>query len=374
MKFTFDRDAMIKEVSIAQEIISTKNAGSILSNISISAYNNTLNIKATDIKVNFETQIPVQIEEEGSTTIYCDKFMGILSSLPEGEIEFNQSAGDGSDQAVSVIIKPVGKKIKFQIKSMSQEKFPDFDSADDVPYFEVPAKEIKEMIGQTAFAVSEDETRYFMNGVYFEKKDDKLNLVATDGRRLSFASKSLLAGVSDFPAAIVHPKILNIISKRSPDEGNIFIAVVDKMIFFKFGTYKFGSVLLEGQFPNYARVIPENQAHSFQVQKSDLTSALKRVALMVDKKAGRLYFNISDGILKITSQQSDLGSADEEIPCEYAGQSYVLALNYRYIEEPLREIDSDRIVFEFTEEMKAVTMRPEPAGDYFHIIMPMQKE
>lgn len=374
MKFTFDRDAMIKEVSIAQEIISTKNAGSILSNISISAYNNTLNIKATDIKVNFETQIPVQIEEEGSTTIYCDKFMGILSSLPEGEIEFNQSAGDGSDQAVSVMIKPVGKKIKFQIKSMSQEKFPDFDSADDVPYFEVPAKEIKEMIGQTAFAVSEDETRYFMNGVYFEKKDDKLNLVATDGRRLSFASKSLLAGVSDFPAAIVHPKILNIISKRSPDEGNIFIAVVDKMIFFKFGTYKFGSVLLEGQFPNYARVIPENQAHSFQVQKSDLTNALKRVALMVDKKAGRLYFNISDGILKITSQQSDMGSADEEIPCEYAGQSYTLALNYRYIEEPLRVIEAERIVFEFTEEMKAVTMRPEPAGDYFHIIMPMQKE
>ena len=84
MKFTFDRDAMIKEISIAQEIISTKNAGSILSNISISAYNNTLDIKATDIKVNFETQIPVQIEEEGSTTIYCDKFMGILSSLPEG--------------------------------------------------------------------------------------------------------------------------------------------------------------------------------------------------------------------------------------------------------------------------------------------------
>ena len=374
MKFTFDRDAMIKEVSIAQEIISTKNAGSILSNISISAYNNTLNIKATDIKVNFETQIPVQIEEEGSTTIYCDKFMGILSSLPEGEIEFIQSSGDGSDQAVAVIIKPVGKKIKFQIKSMSQEKFPDFDSAEDVPYFEVPSKEIKEMIGQTAFAVSEDETRYFMNGVYFEKKDDKLNLVATDGRRLSFASKSLLAGVSDFPTAIVHPKILNIISKRSPDEGNISIAVVDKMIFFRFGTYKFGSVLLEGQFPNYARVIPENQAHSFQVQKSDLTNALKRVALMVDKKAGRLYFNISDGILKITSQQSDMGSADEEIPCEYAGQSYVLALNYRYIEEPLRVIDADRIVFEFTEEMKAVTMRPEPAGDYFHIIMPMQKE
>ena len=95
---------------------------------------------------------------------------------------------------------------------------------------------------------------------------------------------------------------------------------------------------------------------------------------MVDKKAGRIYFNIGEGVLKITSQQSELGSADEEIPCQYAGDSYVIALNYRYIEEPLRCIDSERITFEFTEEMKAVTMRAEPATDYFHIIMPMQKE
>jgi len=298
--------------------------------------------------------------------------MGILTSLPEGEIEFNQTTGE--DQGITVIIKPVAKKIKFQIKSMSQEKFPEFDSADNVPYFEVPSKDIKEMINQTAFAVSEDETRYFMNGVYFEKKADNLNLVATDGRRLSFASKSLLSGVNDFPAAIVHPKVLNIILKHAPDEGNISIAIVDKMIFFKFANYKFGSVLLEGAFPNYQRVIPEKQLYSFQVTKSDLVDALRRVALMVDKKAGRIYFNIEAGSLKITSQQSDMGSADEEIPCEYAGESCIVALNYRYVEEPLHSIETERITFEFTEQKKAVTMRPEPAEDYFHIIMPMQQE
>ena len=189
MKFTFDRDAMIKEIAIAQEIISTKNAGSILSNVSLTAQNNSLLIKATDVKVNFETQVPVQVESEGSTTIYCDKFMGILNSLPEGEIEFNQPAENGEDQAITVVIKPVDKKIKFQIKSMSQEKFPELMTSNDAPYFEVPSKDLKNMIGETVFAVSEDETRYFMNGVYFEKKDDNLNLVATDGRRLSFSSK-----------------------------------------------------------------------------------------------------------------------------------------------------------------------------------------
>ena len=374
MKFTFDRDAMINEIAIAQEIISTKNAGSILSNVSLSAQDNSLLIKATDIKVNFETQIPVQVLEDGITTVYCDKFMGILTSLPPGEIEFNQKTEKGDEQAITVLIKPVDKKIKFQMRSMSQEKFPDVSASKDAPYFEVASKDFKKMISETVFAVSEDETRYFMNGVYFEKKEDNLNLVATDGRRLSFISKPLLAGVADFPSAIVHPKILGIILKHAPDEGNISLAIVDKMIFFKFGNYKFASVLLEGQFPNYERVIPAKQEHSFEVAKADLLSSLKRVALMVDKKAGRIYFNMLPGTLKITSHQVDMGSADEEIPCEYADDEETIALNYRYIEEPLRVVDSERIVFEFTADMKAVTMRPEPAADYFHIIMPMQKE
>ena len=373
MKFTFDKDLMIKEISIAQEIISTKNAGSILSNVLLEAFNNTLTIKATDIKVNFETSIPVQIEEEGSTTIFCDKFMGILNTLPSGETEFNQIS-NGEDSSVSVEIKPISKKIKFQIKSISQENFPEVNFDENLSYFEVPSKDFKEMISQTSFAVSEDETRYFMNGVLFEKKGDNLNLVATDGRRLSFATKQILAGVNDFPSAIVHPKILNIIVKHAPEEGNINISIAEKMIFFSFSNYKFASVLLEGQFPNYERVIPAKQENKLVINKADFVEALKRISLMVDKKAGRMFFNISDGNLRITSQLSEFGSADEEIPCEYYGSSYVIALNYLYIEEPLRFINSDKIAFEFTEEMKAVTMKSEPESDYFHIIMPMQKE
>lgn len=375
MKFTFDRDAMIGEIAIAQEIISTKNAGSILSNVSLSASaaDNSLTIKATDIKVSYQTVVPVQVQEEGNTTVYCDKFMGILTSLPEGEVEFNQEQGDGG-VAINVTIKPVGKKIKFEMKTMSEEKFPEVAVSDDAPYFDVPAKEIKAMIGQTVFAVSEDETRYFMNGVYFEKAGDRLNMVATDGRRLGFCSKELLAGIPDFPSAIVHPKILSIVLKHCPDEGNISMAIVDKMIFFRFGNYKFGAVLIDGQFPSYQRVIPEKQEHAFTVAKADLVAALKRVALMVDRKAGRIYFNIDAGVLRITSQQSDLGSADEEIVADYAGDPTVIAFNYRYIEEPLRVINSEKIAFEYTQEMKAVTMRPEPAADYFHIIMPMQRE
>ena len=369
MKFTFDKDAMIREISIAQEIISSKSTMSILSNVLFIAQDNSLTIKATDIKVNFQTKIPVEIEEEGSTTVFCDKFLGILSGLDEGEIVFDLQQKDNQTIA---LIRHSTKKIKFQLKCTSQDKFPEFPVAENVPFFEVPSKEIKKMINQTSFAVSGDETRYFMNGVFFEKRDSKLVLVATDGRRLAYASKEFPEGISDFPSAIVHPKVLNIVAKHISEEGNVSIAIVDKIIFFRFQNYELSSTLIDGQFPNYMRVIPETQLYNFKVQKSDLTGALKRTSIMVDKKAGRVFFNICPGVLRITSQESESGDAEVEIPCEFAGEEITIAMNYKYIEEPLRFMDVERIKFEFSGEMKAVTMLPEPAEDYFHIIMPMQ--
>ena len=243
MKFTFDRDAMIKEISIAQEIITNKSPVSILSNILIIAENNSLTIKATDSTVKFSTVIPVDIQEEGRTTIFCDKFMSILSSLPSGEIEFIQ-------EDIGVTIKPIAKRVKFQLKSQASDKFPESGTSDNLPFFEIPSKDFKEMIKETIFAVSDDRNRYFMTGVYFVKNGDTLTMVATDGRRLSCDNKTGFS-VPDFQPAIIPTKILGCILKNAPDEGNIQIAVVDKSIFVKFANLEFSSVLIEGQFPNY---------------------------------------------------------------------------------------------------------------------------
>ena len=370
MKFTFDRNAMINEISIAQEIISTKNALSVLSNVLLIAEVNSLTVKATDIKVNFQTKIPVEIEEEGSTTILCDKFMGILSALPEGEIEFFLQ---DKENLISAVIRHTTKKIKYQLNCTSQDKFPEIAIAEKVSFFDVPAKELKSMITQTSFAVSDDETRYFMNGVYFEKKEDKLVLVATDGRRLAYAEKLVLAGIADFPSAIVHPKILNIVAKHASDEGNISIAIVDKMIFFNFANYEFSATLIDGQYPNYNRVIPENQTHSFKVLKTEFVDALKRISIMLDK-TGRIIFNLTPGVLTITSKSTDLGDAKEEIPCQYDGEELSISMNYKHIDAPLKVMNTEYITFEFTEVMRAVTLRPEPAADFFHILMPMSAE
>ena len=373
MKFTFDRDAMIKEISIAQEIITNKSPVSILSNILVIAENNKLTIKATDSTVKFTTVIPVDISEEGRTTIFCDKFMSILSSLPSGEIEFIQ-------EDVGVTIKPISKRVNFKLKSQAGDKFPEIGSSEGISFFELPSKDFKEMIRQTIFAVSDDKNRYFMTGVYLEKNADTFTMVATDGRRLSCVNKTGFS-VPDFQPAIVPVKILSCILKNAPDEGNINISIVEKSIFVKFANVEFSSVLIDGQFPNYQKVIPENLTKSIMVNKNDLDSALRRTTIMVDKKVSRIIFKISSGVLKLISPESEIGTADEEIPCRYDGKNITMALNFTYVTEPLKVIDSENVVFDFNvnetdgdEEAnitKAVIMRSEPAADYIHVIMPM---
>lgn len=365
MKFTCDRSVLLKEISIAQEIISSKSTISILSNIYLEAENNTLSIKATDVKVNFETQVPVSVIEPGSTTVYGDKFLGILSSIPDGELEFDQSDS-------KIVIKPALKKIKFQLKSIASDKYPEFPVAANTNSFEIPVKHFKDMIQQTVFAVSDDETRYFMNGVLFEKQEDKLIMVATDGRRLAYISKEAPAGINDFSGIIIPPKMLNIIMKRAGDEGPVSISVSDKIIFVKFGSYNLSSVLIEGQFPNYQRVIPEKQSYSFKVSRTEMLDALKRVSLLVEQKSRRIYLNLGPGVISISSEESDIGTAKEDIPCQYDGDEISIALNYRYIEEPFKIMTDDQIEIFFTEASKAITIKPVPEKDFFHIVMPMQ--
>ena len=366
MKFNCERSILLKETAIANEIIASKNAISILSNIYFEAKDEKIIIKATDMKVNFETSVPVDIIEPGSVTVYGDKFNGILNSIPDGEIEFLQ---DNS----KITIKTSVKKASFQLKCIASDKFPEF-TASGKEFFEIPIRDLKEMIQQTIFAISDDETRYFMNGVFFEKAEDKFVMVATDGRRLAYITKPAPAGVTDFSGIIIPPKILNIVLKRAGDEGMAGISVTDKTIFIQFGSYKLSSVLIEGQFPNYRRVIPENQINQFTVNRLDMLDALRRVSLLVEQKSHRVYLGLSSGTASIYCEENDIGNAREEIPCQYDGEELSIALNYRYLEEPFKVMGGDEIRVLFTEPNKTITIMPVPDKDFFHIVMPMQQD
>ena len=366
MKFICDRSILLKEIAIANEIIASKNLISILSNIYFEAIDNSLIIKATDMKVNFETKVPVEVKEPGSVTVYGDKFHGILNSIPDGEIEFEQLEG-------RINIKTSVKKAKFQLKSIASDKFPEFSVSGKEP-FEIPIRNFKEMIQETIFAISDDETRYFMNGVFFEKSEKKFVMVATDGRRLAYIEKDAAEEIEDFSGIIIPPKILNIVLKRAGDEGMIKISVTDKTIYIQFGSYRLSSVLIEGQFPNYRRVIPENQENKFIVNRQEMLDALKRVSLLVEQKSHRVYIGLSSGTASVYCEENDIGNAREEIYCKYEGEDLAIALNYRYLEEPFKVINGDEVSILFNDPNKTITIKPVPEKDFFHIVMPMQQD
>jgi len=365
MKFTCNKEVILKEISIAQEIISSKNAILILSNIYLEADNDRLIIKARDMKVNFQTEIPVTVIEKGTAMVYGDKFLGIISTFPYDEIEFSQN------ENVAIIKPTTQKKPEYKLKSMASEKFPEFPVSSS-PFFEMPIKDFKEMVQQSVFAVSDDETRYFMNGVFMEKSEGRVNMVATDGRRMAFVGKNAENKIDDFSGIIIPPKILNTVIKRSGDEGLINISINDKMIFINFASYQFSSVLIEGAFPNYKKVIPEKQDFSLSVNRDEMLNALRRVSLMVEKKSHRIYLGVSSGRMAVYSEESEIGTVDDEIPCKYDGDEITIALNYRYLEEPFKAMTDDEIKIRFSSATKAITIEPIPEKDFFHIVMPMQ--
>jgi DNA polymerase-3 subunit beta len=357
---------LLKEIAIANEIIASKNVISILSNIYFEAKDGSLTVKATDMRVNFETKVPVEIIEPGSVTVYGDKFFGILNSVPEGEIEFEQV-----DNKIN--IKTLAKRARFQLVSIASDKYPEF-TVSGKDFFEIPIRDLKNMIQATIFAVSDDETRYFMTGVYFEKAEGHFVMVATDGRRLAIIRKPAAATVNDFSGIIIPPKILSIIMKRAGDEGKALVSITDKFIYIQFGSYKLSSVLIEGQFPNYRRVIPENQINSFSVNRLEMLDALRRVSLLVEQKSHRVYIGLSPGTVSVYCEESDIGNAREEIPGKYDGEELSIALNYRYLEDPFKVMGENEISILFSDPNKSITIRPVPENDFFHIVMPMQQE
>jgi DNA polymerase-3 subunit beta len=189
---------------------------------------------------------------------------------------------------------------------------------------------------------------------------------------LAYISKDAGANVKDFSGVIIPPKILNTVMKRAGDEGMISLSVTDKIIFVQFGSYKLSSVLIEGQFPNYKRVIPESQQFSFIVNRLEMLDALKRVSLLVEQKSHRVYLGVAAGTVSVYCEENEIGNAREEIPCKYEGEEVSIALNYRYIEEPFKVMNSEEISIHFTEPNKAITIKPVPEKDFFHIVMPMQ--
>lgn len=364
MKFIVDKDSIIEEISVAHEIISSKNALSILSNVLLELKDDELIIKATNLKIGYISTIKVQVIQPGQTTVFCDKLLNILRNCPDGEIEFvlNENI---------LNINLMFKKINFKLRTIESDKFPEIQDLENQQYFTFPKSDFLDMIINTNFAICEDESRLFMTGAFLETNEKSLSMVGTDGKRLAFIEKSSNLEIPQFDGIIIPPKALNLLRHFSSGEGDFNIAVNKTNLFVKSDNRQIYTNLIEGQFPNYQKVIPESQEYDLLMDRKALLEGVKRVSVLVEHKAKRMYIFLSENSIKIDSDDNEIGKAEEEIPCEYQGPEMTFVVNYQYFLDPLRIIDTEKVRLHFTDEKKPMTLYSEPRSDFFHIIMPM---
>ena len=368
MKFTCEKEPLLREMLIAHDTISTKSTISILSNVLFTAEKNSLKIMATDLKVSFSSSVGIQMKQAGTIVCFCDRLMEILRSLPDGEIDFSLD----ENQVLSIV--PRTTKASFRLKCIPADKFPAQQEVEEKQFVEFAQKDFIDMIHKTIYAISDDETRFFLNGVFFEKVEGQLNMVASDGRRLALITKNAEKVSGNFPGVIIPPKILNIVRKNASGEGNLQFAITEKNIFIKLENRLFSSNLIEGKFPNYQKIIPEKNEHKVLVKRKTLEESLKRVSILIENKTRSVLFQFGDKNLVISSEESEIGKAQEEIVCDYSGPEIVITFNYFYLLEPLRVIEDETVELEFNDARRAVILRPQGNHSYFNIIMPLQGE
>ena len=370
MKFTTNRDSLLKVLGVAQEIISNKSLVSILSNVYFQAdkEENKVYVKCTNSTFKAITSINADVEEEGETTVFCDKLTNIVSALPLGDVLFESTD-------LEMIVKPVDKKVKFKLKMLSTDKFPVVNGfKEDGAIKSVEASDFKQLIRQTIFAVSQNTNRYMMTGCYLCNKDNMLTMVATDGNRMSTCSCPENA---DVKPAIIPAKILSIIEKICDSEGLVDINTSEKEFFFRGFGFEISSSLIDAQYPKWEKVLPDGLDHTITLSKYELADAIKRMMIMSDKD-GRIQIAAEQNKVVVSSPDMEMGNFKEELSAKYDGENIEIAMNVLYLSDVLKVINTDDICIDFKiSESKtvnsAISIRPaDTKADYTHIIMPMR--
>lgn len=364
MKFVCNKNNILKELSNALDFTSQRNTLAVYANVCLILEGNNLTLKATDQKMSYVSELTVDGLEDGSTTVVCDKFLNIIKNLPDSNIVF-----EDSDDKIK--ISPEGTSIEFKLRTIEASAFPSLVFGDESGYFRISQKDFTDMIGQVIFAVSDDESKYAMNGALLEKDGTGLIMVGTDGRRLSYINRQIGTEIPDFPKATIPSRFLNLVKKLSVGEGDFEINVGNNSISLRFGSCTISSSLIKNDFPAYRRVIPENQSKVCIVNINTFSDALKRVSLLVENKFKKIILEFNENKMTVYCDESDIGAGREEIECRYEGEPQRCAMNYTYLLSPLKVMDGEEARIEFSEPGRPFTLKSEPERDYLHVIMPM---
>jgi len=365
VKIICSKESLIKILSIAESVISTKNSISILSNVLFETVDDKIKISACENTLNFFAELSGEIYEKGSISVYSNRLYSIIRKLDGDEIEIN------SDSQNNVTIRPKDKDTsKYSLKGIEASKFPPIKIPDSIEFFSIKQEVLTEMTKKTIFAISLSESRRFVSGILFEKIDNSIRMVSTDGKRLAYIKKEIESETSNY-TIIVPPKILNEVLKLSTGNGDINIGLNNKNIYIKINNFCFISNLLEGNFPPYEKVIPKDQPKQFIVNKKDFFNSIDRISLIGDKESHKIILSLSNGFLNIFSENIAFGHGEEIIPIEYNDENFEIALNYIFITDVLPVLNSEKIIVQFKDSQNTITIKELGNDDYTYIMMPM---
>jgi DNA polymerase III subunit beta len=359
------KSAFLKELTLIQGVVEKKSTIPILSNLLLETKNGGVSIKGTDLDVSISTWCETETKQEGSVCIQAKKLFEIVRALPESEIEIKRNEGD----QVTIVC----ERSKFKMPALAKDNFPEIKDFSG-PSVAISADIFKTFISHIIFAITNEESRYALNGAKFELSEKNMRMVATDGHRLSFIEKQSNFGSKNLDVLIPKKTLAELARLSSETDDSVELGRDDNHLFFRVGKRLLASRTLSGQFPNYELVLPKENNNRISIESERICAAIRRVALMSDERSHAIKFEIDQGQIHITSQAAEVGEAGELLSVDYAGPAVTVGFNALYLLELFSVIPSGEVLFEFKDGNSQIQIRQKDAVDFDfrYILMPMR--
>ncbi len=366
MQFTVSQETIVRPLQLVCSIVERRATLPILSTILMKTHDNQLTLTSTDMELEMIATLPVAVEQEGKTTVSARKFLDICRALPaNATISFSAEKNKALVKA---------GKSRFSLSTLPSEDFPDSEGANYTDEISLPQSALKSLFDETSFAMASQDVRYYLNGLLLEHDDETLRAVATDGHRLALGSLTTSQKAAEKSSVIVPRKaILELGRLLNDSEDNVTIALSNQQIKVALPDLHFTSKLIDGQFPNYQRVIPLGGDKEVIAEREALKQALSRAAILSNDKHRSVRINLENGLFKATVVNQEQESAEEEITVEYEGPSLEIAFNNAYLLDLLNAIPDDKVKMLFSDDNSSVLITPfddKLARQY--VVMPMR--
>ena len=374
MEFKISQEEFVKGLSRTQSVVEKKGTMPILLNVLIEAQESSIFITATDLEIGIRGKYPAEILKSGKTTLSAKKIYEVIKELPENHVSLRVKENHW------VEIK--SGKSTFNIMGISADSFPSLPTYEEEGFMEVETEIFKEMVEKTIFAVSADESRYNLTGVFFIRKEKdspkEFRMVATDGYRLSLIDRSLGEEMKGLENGIILPKKglveMNKILEEAGKEGvkKIGISLKGNNFILKKDPVILIMRLLDAEFPDYRQVIPSASKRQIKMKRNEIQDSLRRVSILSSEKTRGVKFQFNDDFLELSSYNPEFGEAKEELSVEYKGENLVVGFNSRFVMEVLNNLRSEEVVFEIEDNVSPAIIRPADDERHTCVIMPMR--